>query len=59
LNDTLGTSLLDVEVDTVGGWLFKHNLDAKEGTQMEHDQYTFIIDEMDGYQIKKVKIIMG
>lgn len=57
LNELLGIELIDDEVDTIGGWIFTSNLDAKEGVVIEQDDHRFIIEEMDGYQIKKVKII--
>ncbi|RDW18665.1 hypothetical protein CWR48_10085 [Oceanobacillus arenosus] len=57
VNERLGITIEDEEVDTIGGWVFTNNLDAKEGTTIDHEGYQFIIDEMDGYQIKKVKIV--
>ncbi|PAV28646.1 hypothetical protein CIL05_15240 [Virgibacillus profundi] len=57
INDLLGTELIDEEIDTIGGWVFTNNLDAKEGTSIEFDGHQYTIDEMDGYQIKKVKIM--
>ena len=48
---------MDDEVDTIGGWMFTSNLDAKEGVIIEQENHRFVIEEMDGYQIKKVKII--
>ncbi|AXI09896.1 hypothetical protein CUC15_13595 [Oceanobacillus zhaokaii] len=57
VNERLGITIEDEEVDTIGGWVFTNNLDAKEGTTIDHEGYQFIIDEMEGYQIKKVKIV--
>ena len=57
LNDILGIELEDDEVDTIGGWIFTANLDAQEGVTIEYENHRFIIEEMDGYQIKKVRII--
>ena len=57
VNQILGTELVDDEVDTIGGWMFTSNLDAKEGVIIEQENHRFVIEEMDGYQIKKVKII--
>ncbi|MCF3943219.1 hemolysin family protein [Oceanobacillus alkalisoli] len=53
----LGIELDDDEVDTIGGWMFTTNLDAQEGVIIEYKDHRFVIEEMDGYQIKKVKII--
>lgn len=57
LNDLLGIEIAENEVDTVGGWIFAENLEAKEGTVIEHEGFQFIVKETDGYQIKKVKIV--
>ncbi|WP_249871216.1 hemolysin family protein [Oceanobacillus saliphilus] len=56
VNQRLGILLEDDEVDTIGGWFFTKNLDAEVGSSMEHDGHEFILDEKDGYQIKRIKI---
>lgn len=56
INDLLGITLDDDEIDTIGGWLFTKQLDAEEGTVVEEDGYQFIVEKMDGHDIKKVKI---
>ncbi|MBP1950157.1 hemolysin family protein [Virgibacillus litoralis] len=57
INTYFGTELEDDEVDTIGGWIITHNVDAEKGTVVEDEGYQFIVEEIDGYQIKKVKII--
>ncbi|WP_430791142.1 hemolysin family protein [Virgibacillus flavescens] len=57
INELFDIDLEDDEVDTVGGWIITHNLDAEKGTTVEFSDYQFIIDEIDGYQIKKVKVV--
>ncbi|MBM7600635.1 CBS domain containing-hemolysin-like protein [Virgibacillus halotolerans] len=57
INELLGTHLEDEEVDTIGGWIFMKNIDATKGTMIEYGGYQFIVEEIDGYQIKKVKIV--
>lgn len=57
INTYFGTELEDDEVDTIGGWILTHNVDAENGTVVEGEGYQFIVEEIDGYQIKKVKII--
>jgi CBS domain containing-hemolysin-like protein len=57
LNEYLGTDLDEEEVDTIAGWVINHNVEAKKGTTVEHDQYQFIVEENDGYQIKKIRIV--
>lgn len=57
MNELLGIDLSDEETDTIGGWIFMKNLDATNGTIIEHEDYQLIVEEMEGYQIKKVKIV--
>lgn len=57
MNELIGTSLVDPEVDTIGGWIFTRNVNAKKGTTFEDNGFKFIVDEVDGYQIKKVKVV--
>lgn len=57
LNQIIDMEIEDDEVDTIGGWMFTTNLDAQEGERVEYEDHHFIIEEMEGYQIKKVKII--
>ncbi|MGM8365913.1 hemolysin family protein [Virgibacillus sp. W0181] len=57
VNEMLDIKIEDAEVDTIGGWMITHNLDATSGTSVEFAGYQFIIEEMDGYQVKKIKII--
>jgi CBS domain containing-hemolysin-like protein len=60
VNRIVGSDLLeDDEVDTIGGWIITKNLEAKKGTTVSCGTYDFIIEEIDGYQIKKVKIAAG
>ncbi|EQB37367.1 MULTISPECIES: hemolysin family protein [Virgibacillus] len=59
VNNLLDTELGDEEIDTIGGWIFLNNLDAKKGTTIHHENYQFIVEEMEGYQIKEVKIVKG
>ncbi|WP_042142898.1 hemolysin family protein [Paucisalibacillus sp. EB02] len=57
VNEFLGTDLDEEEVDTIAGWVINHNVEAKKGTTVEHDGYQFIVEENDGYQIKKIRIV--
>ena len=57
VNDLITIELVDEDVDTIGGWFITHKLEAKEGTILEYGSYQFIAEEVDGYQIKKVKIV--
>lgn len=58
VNQIVGSDLLeDDEVDTIGGWIITKNLEAEKGTTVTCDNVDFIIEEIEGYQIKKVKIV--
>ncbi|MDY0404318.1 hemolysin family protein [Virgibacillus sp. 179-BFC.A HS] len=59
VNRIIGVELLeDDEVDTIGGWIISKNLEAKKGTSVEQGGYQFIVEDIDGFQIKKVKIVL-
>ncbi|WP_047983718.1 hemolysin family protein [Ornithinibacillus californiensis] len=57
VNEYLDIDLDEEEVDTIAGWIINHNVEAKKGTTVEHDRYQFIVEENDGYQIKKIRIV--
>ena len=57
INDLLGIEIEEDDIDTIGGWIFAQNLEAKEGTMIEFDGFQFIVKEIEGYQIKKIKIV--
>src|SRR5690625_1832593 len=57
VNDLITAELVDDDVDTIGGWFITHNLEAEEGTTVDYGSYQFIVEEIDGYQIKKIKIV--
>ncbi|MBP1913832.1 CBS domain containing-hemolysin-like protein [Lederbergia galactosidilyticus] len=54
VNDILGITLSDEEVDTLGGWILSQNSDVKIGDTFSHDQYSFTVNEMDGHQVRYV-----
>ncbi|MEI3606293.1 hemolysin family protein [Pseudogracilibacillus sp. SE30717A] len=57
INDLLGTDLVNEDIDTIGGWIFAEKLDATVGTIVEYKNFQFIVEEIEGYQIKKIKIL--
>jgi CBS domain containing-hemolysin-like protein len=56
VNDLLGTSLAEEDVDTIGGWLLTQKYDLAEGDIIEYLPYQFKIKEMDGHHILYVEI---
>src|SRR5699024_5143874 len=55
INQLLDIELDDDDIDTIGGWIFAENLDAEVGTIIEQAGYQFIVEEIDGYHVKKIK----
>lgn len=51
VNDILGTSLSDEEMDTIGGWFLTRNFDAKKGDKIEEEDYIFTVKEIQGHHI--------
>ncbi|OCA89362.1 hypothetical protein A8F94_23575 [Bacillus sp. FJAT-27225] len=56
VNDLLGTSISDEDIDTLGGWILSHTYDVKIGDTIEEEGYTFKITDLDGHQILYVEI---
>lgn len=57
LNELLGLDIDSTDFDTISGWIYMQNVDATEGTVVEYGGYQFIVEKVEGYQIKKVRII--
>lgn len=57
VNELLGIDLDEEAIDTIGGWIFAKNLDATVGTVIEHEGFQFIVEEIEGFHIKKIKIL--
>lgn len=57
INDMLHTELMDDHIDTIGGWLLTNNPQVVEGTTVEQEGHKFIVEEMNGFQMKKVRIV--
>ncbi|RSD29466.1 hemolysin family protein [Mesobacillus subterraneus] len=57
VNDLLGISLSEEEVDTIGGWVMTKNIDAKIGDEIEEEGYLFRIIEIDEYHIAYLEVI--
>ncbi|MFB4163180.1 transporter associated domain-containing protein [Alteribacillus sp. JSM 102045] len=52
-NELLGT---DSELNTIGGWFLTQEVEAKTGTTIEYNNYQFIAKEVDGHQVKSIKV---
>jgi CBS domain containing-hemolysin-like protein len=51
VNDLLGTSLEEDDVDTIGGWFLTQKYDVQKGDSIESDGYQFKISEIEGHHI--------
>lgn len=56
INDLFGLDIDDTDIDTIGGWILTEKIDAAEGDKLYHEDITFEIIEMDGYQVKVLQI---
>ncbi|MGG5253387.1 hemolysin family protein [Neobacillus sp. SM06] len=57
VNDLLGLTIDDEDIDTIGGWILTENYEAKEGDVVQHGAYTFKITEMEEHHIKYIEVI--
>jgi len=51
LNELLGTTIDDTDVDTIGGWVLTEKYDVKQGESLSFDQYDFTVTKMDNSRI--------
>ena len=56
LSDLLGIQFPNNGVDTIGGWIYSQNPVVAEGETVEYAGYSFIIHEMNGYQMSQLKV---
>ncbi|UVI32760.1 hemolysin family protein [Paenibacillus spongiae] len=57
VNETLGSNLDHVEVDSIGGWLFSHQPELEKGIPWQYENLTFTILEKDKHRIRKIEIV--
>jgi CBS domain containing-hemolysin-like protein len=56
VNDILGTTIEDDDIDTIGGWFMTQHFDAIEGDFVEEQGHRFIIKELDGHHILYLEV---
>ncbi|WHY79070.1 hemolysin family protein [Neobacillus sp. WH10] len=56
VNDLLGTSILNKDLDTIGGWFLSKKFDAKKDDRIDLDGYSFRIKEMEEHHILYMEI---
>ena len=56
VNDILGTTIEDEDIDTIGGWFMTQHFDAVEGDSIKAYGYEFKIKELDGHHILYLEV---
>lgn len=56
VNDLLGTSLEEEELDTIGGWFLTQKFDVQKGDIIEKEGYSFQIKENEGHHILFIEV---
>ncbi|MBT2729085.1 HlyC/CorC family transporter [Bacillus sp. ISL-75] len=56
VNDLLGTSLDEQDVDTIGGWFLTQKFDVHKGDSIENDGFVFQINEIEGHHILYIEV---
>ncbi|MBD8027573.1 HlyC/CorC family transporter [Ureibacillus sp. Re31] len=56
VNDMLGITIDDEDVDTIGGWFLTQRFDAVEGDSFDFQGYEFKIKESDGHHILYIEV---
>lgn len=56
VNDLLGTTLEEDDVDTIGGWFLTQKFDVHKGDTIETDGYLFQIKEIEGHHIVYIEV---
>lgn len=56
VNDLLGTTIEDDDIDTIGGWFMTQHFDVVEGDSIDYEGYNFKVKELDGHHILYLEI---
>ncbi|ETI66406.1 hypothetical protein BAVI_22773 [Neobacillus vireti LMG 21834] len=56
VNDLLGTTLEENDVDTIGGWFLTQKFDVHEGESIEKEDFVFKIEEIEGHHILYIEV---
>lgn len=56
VNDLLGTSLEEDDVDTIGGWFLTQKFDVQKGDIINRDNFAFQIMEIEGHHILYIEV---
>lgn len=56
VNDLLGTSLEEEDVDTIGGWFLTQKFDVHKGDAITFENFSFTINEIEGHHILYIEV---
>jgi CBS domain containing-hemolysin-like protein len=56
VNDLLGTTLDEEDVDTIGGWFLTQKFDVHKGDTIENGGFVFQIKEIEGHHILYIEV---
>jgi CBS domain containing-hemolysin-like protein len=56
VNDLLGTTLNEEDVDTIGGWFLTQKFDVHKGDSIENGGFVFQIKEIEGHHILYIEV---
>ncbi|MFF2446302.1 hemolysin family protein [Neobacillus sp. NPDC058068] len=56
VNDLLGTTLEENDVDTIGGWFLTQKFDVHKGESIEKEGFIFKIEEIEGHHILYIEV---
>jgi len=59
INNMLGLSIDDEDIDTLGGWILTQNMESKQGDKILYEGFEFHILDMEGHLIRSVEIQMA
>lgn len=59
INNMLGLSIDDEDIDTLGGWILTQNMESKQGDKILYEGFEFHILDTEGHLIRSVEIKMA
>jgi len=57
VNQVVGSSIEDEDVDSIGGWLYNRQPELPVGGEWKYDNFVFTIREKDKHRIRKIEIV--
>ena len=57
VNQVVGSTIEDEDVDSIGGWLYNHQPELPTGSAWLHDGFSYIVRDRDKNRIRKIEIV--